>query len=81
MARIPLVNEDDPATPADLRELLGAIKATGRLRNIYRAMANHPEALRTFYAFGAATYRSDSLTRAQAELAYTAATVANSCYY
>ncbi len=81
MARIPLVNEDDPATPDDVRELLRAIKATGRLRNIYRVMANHPEALRAFFAFGAVTYRGDSLTRAQAELAYTAATVANSCYY
>jgi len=81
MARIPLVNEDDPATPAEVREMLQDIKATGRLRNIYRAMANHPAALRPFFALGAATYRSDSLTRAEAELAYTAATVANNCYY
>ena len=81
MTRIPLLNEEDPATPVEARELLQAIEATGRLRNIHRAMANHPAALRAFFALGAATYRGDSLTRADAELAYTAATVANGCYY
>ncbi len=83
MARIPLMHEDDPQTPAEVRELLQATKGSrGRLVNLYRALANHPAALRAFSALGATVYgRNSSLTRKQAELAYTTATVVNNCYY
>lgn len=83
MARIPLLHEDDPETPAEVRTLLHATKGTrGRLVNLYRALANHPAALSAFTALGATVYgRASSLTRKQAELAYTTATVVNNCYY
>ncbi len=82
MARIPLLQEDDPTTPADARALLAASKAgRGRLVNLYRALANHPAALQAFGALGGATYRGPNLSRKEAELAYTTATVVNSCYY
>ena len=46
MARIPIIDENDPAIPAKTREALqNAGKARGRLINVYRAMANRPEAL------------------------------------
>ncbi len=83
MARIPLLSEDDPTTPSPARELLQAAKSgRGRLVNLYRALANHPAALQGFTALGSAVYgRETSLTRKQAELAYTTATVVNDCYY
>ena len=83
MARIPLLDENDPRTPTEVRELLQATKGSrGRLVNLYRALAHHPAALRGFTALGAAVYgRDSSLTRKQAELAYTTATVVNNCYY
>ena len=83
MARIPLLDENDPRTPTEVRELLQATKGSrGRLVNLYRALANHPAALAAFTALGATVYgRHSSLTRKQAELAYTTATVVNNCYY
>ncbi len=82
MARIPRMHEDDPNTPAEVRELLQATKGSrGRLVNLYRALANHPAALQAFTALGATVYgRNSSLTRKQAELAYTTTTVVNNCY-
>lgn len=83
MARIPLLQEDDPTTPAETRELLHATKGSrGRLVNLYRALANHPAALQAFTTLGATVYgRNSSLSRQYAELAYTTATVVNHCYY
>lgn len=83
MARIPLVREDDEAAePAEGRALIAAMKERGRLVNLYRALANHPAALQAFGALGGVVYgRGSSLTRKQAELAYTTATVVNNCYY
>ena len=82
MARIPLLREDDPTTPADARALLEATKtARGQVVNLYRALANTPAALETFLAFGGAVRRRGSLSRKEAELAYTTATVVNNCYY
>lgn len=82
MARIPLIHEDDPAAPPELREKLLRLKQEqGYLVNLRRAMINHPLAFDTFNAFAKTVYRNGSLTPAQAELAYTTATVANSCYY
>ncbi len=82
MARIPLVQEDDPATPGPVRQMLNEVKKeTGWLVNIRRAMANHPAAFAAYNDFAKAVYRQGSLTPAQAELAYTTATVANNCYY
>lgn len=83
MARIPLLNEDDESTPEAAREMLrGAKSSRGRLVNLYRALANHPAALQGFTNLGSVVYgRETSLTRKQAELAYTTATVVNNCYY
>ncbi len=83
MARIPLLHEDDPTTPDEARAQLEAAKSgRGRLVNLYRALANHPAALQAFTALGSVVYgRDTSLTRKQAELAYTTATVVNDCYY
>ena len=83
MARIPLLNEEDESINPEARELLlGAKSSRGRLVNLYRALANHPAALKGFTGLGGAVYgRDTSLTRKQAELAYTTATVVNNCYY
>ncbi|GAC1430361.1 MAG: hypothetical protein NVSMB5_24630 [Candidatus Velthaea sp.] len=88
MARIPLQSEHDPNLDPALRATFEHIAgARGAVANIHRAMGNSPEALETFHAFSLA-FRSlpggvgsGSLTPAQTELAYTAATVANNCFY
>jgi len=83
MARIPILREDDPATPADARAYLQAMQESrGRLVNIYRAMANRPEAGRAFGGLAYTVYRgSTTLDPQHAELAYLTATVVNNCYY
>ena len=83
MARIPLLQENDPAISTDQRDFLqSAGKARGRLLNIYRAMANRPEAAEAFSGLIKTAYRSGStLPPKHAELAYLTATVVNDCYY
>jgi alkylhydroperoxidase family enzyme len=83
MARIPILSEDDPALGDDTRTFLAnAAKSRGRLLNIYRAMANRPQAAEAFSNLIRTVYRSGStLPARQAELAYLTATVVNDCYY
>ena len=83
MARIPLLREDDPTLPRETQDyLLEAHRTRGRLVNIYRAMANRPEAARAFSGLANTVYRGrTSLDPKHAELAYLTATVVNNCYY
>ncbi len=83
MARIPILQEDDPALPEDAKSFLrDAGQARGRLLNIYRAMANRPEAGRAFSQLATTVYRgTTTLDPKHAELAYLTATVVNNCYY
>jgi alkylhydroperoxidase family enzyme len=83
MARIPILQEDDPALPDDARMFLTeAGAARGRMLNIYRAMANRPAAGRAFSDMVRTVYRSGStLTPKHGELAYLTATAVNNCYY
>ena len=81
MPRIPILHEDDPSTPPASREVLDEIKEKrGLVLNVYRALANHPELAKHLVGFYA-TARSGDLTPAECELAYTSASVANSCFY
>lgn len=83
MARIPLLQEDDPTLSDDARALLrDAGLARGRLLNIHRAMASRPEAGRVFLDMVRTVYRSGStLSPKHGELAYLTATAVNNCYY
>ena len=83
MARIPILQEDDPAIPAESKQFLQeALQTRGRLVNIYRAMANRPEAGRAFSGMANTVYRgTTTLDPKHAELAYLTATVVNNCYY
>ena len=83
MARIPILQEDDPNTSPDASLYLQeAGQARGRLINIYRAMANRPAVGRAFSALAATVYRgTTTLDPKHAELAYLTATVVNNCYY
>lgn len=84
MARLPLVDPDAPDTDPLAAEVLR--KVTG-LRNrsvppnVYRAVANHPEALQKMVEFGTVVYFQNSMTPAQRELAYLTASVTNDCHY
>jgi alkylhydroperoxidase family enzyme len=80
MARLPLIDPRDEGTDAASVEEL---EQAGRTMNphVFRAMANHPEALQGFLAFGNAVYFQNSITPAQRELAYLTASVVNQCHY
>jgi alkylhydroperoxidase family enzyme len=81
VARIPLVGpEPDRASAAGTNEQPGV--GAGVHPNIYRAMANHPEALRAFGALGRFLYAGEcSISASHRELAYLTASVANRCHY
>ncbi len=83
MARIPLLSEESPGLDADAAAFLSETgKARGRMLNLYRALANRPEAGRAFSEMVRSVYRSgSSLAPQEAELAYLTATVVNDCYY
>jgi alkylhydroperoxidase family enzyme len=89
MARLPLVDPDDPNADPKARQLLQLVRAglssSDALPwtdiNVYRAMANHPDAFEGLLTFGARAYQANSLTPAQRELAYLGASVANDCHY
>ena len=83
MARIPILQEDDPTLTTEQRECLAQAKgARGRLLNIHRAMANRPEASRAVQGLIRAVYRQgSSLDVKHGELAYLTATAVNDCYY
>ena len=83
MARIPILHEDDPATPADARAFLESVaQSRGQLVNIYRVMANRPDAGKAFAALAGTVYRgTTTLEPKHAELAYLTATVVNNCFY
>jgi alkylhydroperoxidase family enzyme len=83
MSRIRLLYETDPELTEDSRDfLLKTGKARGKMLNLYRALANRPEAGRALSELIRTVYRSGStLQPKEAELAYLTATVVNNCYY
>ena len=83
MARIPILNENDLATPPEaVAYMKEAAQTRGSLLNIYRALANRPEAGRAFQSLVGTVYRGKTtLDPKHAELAYLTATVVNNCHY
>jgi alkylhydroperoxidase family enzyme len=83
MARIPLLDENDPHIPEDAKAALQqAGAARGRVLNVYRALANRPEALVALTQLLQTVYRSNStLDPRHGELAYLTATAVNDCFY
>ncbi len=83
MARIPLLDENDPSLTAEQKTVLAEAGATrGRLLNIHRAMANRPEAAQAFLNLVQTVYRGrTTLSPKHGELAYLTATAVNNCYY
>ncbi|GAC1416064.1 MAG: hypothetical protein NVSMB5_05950 [Candidatus Velthaea sp.] len=88
MARIPLRHEDDPTTDPAILEALERATSTGfPALNVFRAIANKPQALDGFMALVMSIYNTgagadfSTLSQKETELAYTAASVANNCFY
>lgn len=84
MGRLPLVDSNADDTDPLARHVLKAVSsARGRSvdPNVYRAVANHPQALQAMVQFGTVVYFQNSLTPAQRELAYLTASVTNECHY
>jgi alkylhydroperoxidase family enzyme len=84
VTRIPLVDSNsddaDPAAREVLQQVSGGRGASIE-PNVYRAIANHPEALRAMAEFGTVVYFNSSVTPAERELAYLTASVTNNCHY
>lgn len=89
MARLPLVDPDDPGNDPEVRELLLRARASNERRddipwrdvNVTRALANHPALMKAFNSFGRAVYSGNSLTPAERELAWLATSAVNDCHY
>ncbi|HUP73881.1 MAG TPA: hypothetical protein VM282_12650 [Acidimicrobiales bacterium] len=82
MARIPLVDPDDPDADPKARSLLLRLRErSGRDINVLRALANHPDLLETFLHLGAQPAPRTHIRPDQRELAYLTASVANDCHY
>jgi alkylhydroperoxidase family enzyme len=84
MARLPLVDPDaegtDPLATEVLR-LVSGLRNRSVPPNVYRAVANHPQALQKMVEFGTVVYFNNSMTPAQRELAYLTASLTNDCHY
>jgi alkylhydroperoxidase family enzyme len=82
MARIPLVDPDDPDADPKARALLLRLRARmGRDINVLRALANHPDVMENFLHLGAQPPAPALIRPDQRELAYLTASVANDCHY
>ncbi len=83
MARIPLIDPDDPdLDPEVARAFTERAADAGYVRNVSRALAFHPAALNAVTALRAAGYGPDSsLSPVEAELAYLTTSVVNACHY
>jgi len=82
MARIPLIDPDDPDADPKARSLLLRLRQrTGRDINVLRALANHPDLMETFLHMGAQPAAAPHIRPDQRELAYLTASVANDCHY
>lgn len=83
MSRLPLLQDSDPGLSDESRRFLEQTgRARGKMLNLYRALANRPEAGQALSELIRVVYRSGStLPQQEAELAYLTATVVNDCYY
>ena len=82
MARIPIVREDDPATGPEAQEFLKrAERSFGEVFNALRLLANHPQQANALIDFSRSLRRHNYITPALTDLAYTTASVVNSCHY
>lgn len=83
MARIPLIDPDDPGlapATADLLRQMDQGTESG-LYNMQRVIANHPELMQAFFGLAQTAYFSGSLTPKQAELPYLTSAIAIDCFY
>jgi alkylhydroperoxidase family enzyme len=76
MPRIPARDASDPDLPEDIRALLSEDPI-----NVFRLMANHPDALRAFLSLAGATYWGGTLPPRLREIAWLGASAVNACHY
>jgi alkylhydroperoxidase family enzyme len=89
VARLPLVDPDDPGLDPYVRARIDEIREGTAARglgesvvlNATRALAYHPPALRAIFELRQAGYAGTSLSPQQRELAYLSSSVANDCFY
>ncbi len=83
MARLSLVDSSsDDADPLahSVLHAVGAARGRSVDPNVYRAVANHPQALQALVQFGTVVNCQNAMTPAQREVAYLTAPVTNECH-
>ncbi len=81
MARIPLVDVDDPDADPEAVELLRSLDEAGQVLNVTRALANHPVLLTKLFDMAGSCYFAGSLSDRQRELPYLTSAIAIECFY
>lgn len=82
MARIPLVDPDDPNTDPEAAQVMAELAGRhGATLNVHRALANHPVLMRKIFDMAETAYFTNGLDPAARELAYYTSAVANECHY
>ena len=82
MARIPLIDPDDPDGDPEVRSMLLDLRERfGGDTNYYLALGSNAAALRGILALGEASYFGDQLDFPLTELAYLTASATNECHY
>lgn len=85
MARIPLVDYQDPDADPKARAILQAVvdaDPTGAPPlNVQRAMANHPDLMAALFGLVEVAYFNNSLNPRQRELPYLTSAIAIDCFY
>jgi hypothetical protein len=82
VARVPLVDVDDPNADPDAVELLRSLEdADQEILNVHRAMANHPELMGKLFNLAGSAYFGGSLNDRQRELPYLTSAITIQCFY
>jgi hypothetical protein len=82
VARVPLVDVDDPNADPDAVELLRSLEdADQEILNVHRAMANHPELMGKLFNLAGSAYFGGSLNDRQRELPYLTSAITIQCVY
>ena len=89
MARLPLIDPDDPTTDPLAATLLLRARRQTKDRglpweselNVSATLANHPELFEAFNQIGRLAYSANGLTPVQRELCWLACSFENRCHY
>ena len=82
MARLPLVDENDPNADPEAVAILRSMESTfGYIVNLERVMVHHPTLMQGFFNMMRMLYLESHLSPKQTELPYLTSTMTLKCFY